>query len=208
MDIFTQWITQIIIFLIIVAVIDLLIPENKFQKYIHLVTGLIFMLIFLKPLFNILQEDVNEQIERGMTQFDAGLSEEKLLENHTNFKKNDIQASQHAYILEQMSIQLMDLANPSLIDQHNIQIYHMDIIFTEEEELNYEHLEEVIVYVQEPTHGIGSVKPIEEIIIFPEQQGEEKNMKNVEAIIAHLRTIWEISDKKITLRWRGGDLER
>lgn len=204
METFIQWVMQIIIFLLLVAVVDLLIPENKFQKYVHLVAGLIFMLIFLQPLFYLLQTDVNHSIESGWELFTEEGTSTDSFENMINIQKDDIQASQHAYVVEQMADQLMDLANPTLIDQYHVEIYNIEFLFTGEKTLDYDHLEEVIVYVQEPSSGIGAVTPIEEIIIFGEEQTEQLSRSEIIAIHDHLREIWEIGEKELFVKWGGG----
>lgn len=50
-EIFTDWVTQIILFIILASVIDLLVPANHLQKYVRLAISLILILILLQPVF-------------------------------------------------------------------------------------------------------------------------------------------------------------
>lgn len=50
---FGDWIRNIALFVIFSALIELLMPENHFRKYIHMILGLILMLILIRPITSI-----------------------------------------------------------------------------------------------------------------------------------------------------------
>src|SRR5690625_4203436 len=110
MDIVVDWVTQIIVFILLAAVIDLIIPTTSMRKYIKLVVGLIFILLFLQPVFYLFSVDIESEIESSITGLYEEETEANWLEKETNFKKREIQASQDAYILEEMVIQLRTVA--------------------------------------------------------------------------------------------------
>src|SRR5690625_31077 len=90
MDMISQWVGQIIIFLLIAALIDLLIPTNtmkkyiklvvgiilinnriilttiSMKKYIKLVVGIILLLIFLRPIFFLFSIDIENDLESNI----------------------------------------------------------------------------------------------------------------------------------------------
>src|SRR5690625_3318494 len=174
MDSIVQWVTQIIIFLLLAAIIDLLIPRNSLKKYVKLVSGLILMLIFLKPLFYLFNFNVDKSLEPLLSQLYHEESSAHSVENLTKMQKTDIQATQHAYILEQMANQLKDIANAPLIETHQVEISTIEFLFTSEEQITYEHLEEMIVYLQEPTEQKGAVTVVDEVIIFSDEDEDVK----------------------------------
>src|SRR5690625_7633178 len=58
--------------------------------------------------------------------------------------KKEIQASQDAYILEEMAVQLKTLAEDPLLENYQAVITNIDFEFSTEEKNTYEDLEEVI----------------------------------------------------------------
>lgn len=204
MDIIIHWVTQIIIFLLLAAIIDLLIPKNSMKKYVKLVIGLILMLIFLKPLFYLFHFDIKNDLESSLTQLYEGETSDDSIENLIKMEKTDIQASQRAYILEQMANQLKAIANTPLIENHQVEIASIDFLFSSEQELSYEHLEEVIVYLQEPNESKGAVTEIDEVIIFSDDEVEMDHELDIDNIKSLLKELWEIRDKRLTIKWGGG----
>jgi len=203
-DIIIHWVTQIIIFLLLAAIIDLLIPKNSMKKYVKLVIGLILMLIFLKPLFYLFHFDIKNDLESSLTQLYEGETSDDSIENLIKMEKTDIQASQRAYILEQMANQLKAIANTPLIENHQVEIASIDFLFSSEQELSYEHLEEVIVYLQEPNESKGAVTEIDEVIIFSDDEVEMDHELDIDNIKSLLKELWEIRDKRLTIKWGGG----
>src|SRR5690625_3760538 len=105
MELFIEWITQIIIFLLLASFVDFLLPDTNIKKYSKLVIGLILILIFLKPLFSLLTIDMKTSLEQSFIKiYDE--SEEESFEKMMKIEKEDIQASKDAYILEEMGRQL------------------------------------------------------------------------------------------------------
>lgn len=50
MDIFREWIQNVVVFLLLMTMAGQLIPEEKYRKYIHLTMGLLLILVILLPL--------------------------------------------------------------------------------------------------------------------------------------------------------------
>ena len=115
MSFLTDWITNIIIFVLLATVIDMLLPSSNMQKYAKIVTGLLLITIILTPLFKLMSTDFDEV----MNSIDFnGTSQNNSVENVIEMKKKEIQASQHAYILEQMAVQMKQQAEKELMDEH------------------------------------------------------------------------------------------
>src|SRR5699024_37373 len=84
MDVLNQWVGQIIIFVLLATIVDLLIPATAMKKYIKLVVGLILILIFLKPVFHLFDMNIQKTLEDSYAQLDQDQGKldntEKLLE--------------------------------------------------------------------------------------------------------------------------------
>src|SRR5690625_5283811 len=200
MSFMIEWITQIIIFLLLAAIVDLMIPANKMKKYVKFVLGLIFMLIFLQPLFDLFRIELEIEIDAKILLLEHEMTEASL-ENLTKIQKIDIQATQDAYILEQMANQLEGIANPTLIEEHQVEITKIDFLF-HSEDVTYENLAEIIVYLQ-AVRQRGAVIEIDEVIILGEGNKDEKTPDDM-PIKQFLEEVWEITDKKLTIKWEGG----
>ena len=198
-----DWVTQIIVFVLLAAVIDLLIPDNGMKKYVKLTVGLIMILIFLKPIFYLFQFDMPVALEQSYTELFVGENGTESLENLIKIQKREIEDSQDAYILEQMTIQLTELANVPLRDEHQAEITDIRFLFTSGTEVNFENLEEVVVFVREANGRQGDIAEIDEVIINTEEK-QVTEKQDVDEIKQLLHDVWELSDKTITVKWEGG----
>ncbi|SFA71741.1 stage III sporulation protein AF [Lentibacillus halodurans] len=208
MDILIDWVTQIIIFLLLASIVDLLVPATSMKKYVKLAVGLILILIFLKPVFYLFDMDVRQALEGSMAQVENEQNEIGQTENLMKTQKNEIQASQHAYILEQMAVQLKDVANSSLQQEYQQEITHIDFQFSNEADLTYdnmdEKLNEVTVTLQESEPGEGGVDIVEDVVINTDEPSENETEFDVEGIKQLLHTLWDVEKEKITIIEEGG----
>src|SRR5690625_1586974 len=120
MSIITTWVMQIIIFILIATIVDLMIPANNMKKYIHLVFGLLLLLIFTKPLLYLFSLDMESEIRKVETIMYENNEQTSISNNQMQSQKNEIQAEQNAYILKEVKESLMRKANPVLMDKYNI----------------------------------------------------------------------------------------
>ncbi|SDQ51391.1 stage III sporulation protein AF [Virgibacillus subterraneus] len=208
MEILTQWVTQIIIFLLLASIVDLLIPATSMKKYIKLVVGLILILIFLKPLFFLFDFNAQQALEKSYSQIMNQQPEGEQVENSIKMQKSEIQESQNAYILEQTVVQLKELAKKPLQEDYQLEISDIEFPQTElfaETELTDENFDEVIVYLDESSEGEGEVSAIEDVVINTDKTvANEVNKLDVNGIKLLLQDTWEIDNKKLTILWEGG----
>ncbi|SES82876.1 stage III sporulation protein AF [Oceanobacillus limi] len=204
MDLLIQWVTQIIIFIILATIIDLLIPATSMKKYIKFVVGLILILIFLKPFFSLFNIDLQHAFDTPIESIFESDYEESDIENLIDLQKSEIESSQNAYISEQMAVQFIDLANPPLKEEYQLEISTMDFTFQAESNYSFENLEEVIVYIQESEAGEGTVNAVDDVVINTEDPVVNENNADLEGVKQFLTEVWELDDKKLSLNWEGG----
>ena len=53
----SDWLKQIVLLVLIATFIDLLLPNNRLDRYVKLVMGLLIILAMLSPVFQLLSED-------------------------------------------------------------------------------------------------------------------------------------------------------
>ncbi|WP_289890059.1 stage III sporulation protein AF [Virgibacillus pantothenticus] len=199
-----DWVTQIILFILLATIIDLVIPATSMKKYIKLVVGFILILILLKPLFFIFQIDVQRALETSLSGVLQEINQNDALDKSIETQKNEIEDTQDAYILEQMAVQLKEIAKEPLQDKFQAEITDIQFRFADERDKTYENLDEVIVYVNESKDGEGAVRIVDDVVIdldSPEQSREDNKLQDIEAM---LNDLWEIEQKKLLLQWEGG----
>lgn len=199
-----DWVTQIIIFVLLATIIDLLIPNHGMKKYVKLTVGLILILIFLKPVFYIFQVDMPSILNQTYQELFKESSQHDELEKLIKIQKKEIQASQDAYILEQMAVQLSELANDSLRDKHQVEITDIQFEFAFGSEVRYENLENIIVTIRAIDATGTNIIEIEEVIIDTKKEIVTEPQQDVDDIMKVLREVWELDDKPITVKWEGG----
>jgi stage III sporulation protein AF len=204
MDIISHWVTQIIVFLLLAIIIDLLIPATSMRRYIKLVIGLILMLIFLKPIFYLFSIDFQSELTSSVEKLYDGEVSIEMMEDLTKDKIIDIETTQDAYILEEMAFQLKDLAREPLEEDYHVEILDIDFLFSTEQGVNFEGLEEVIVYLREFDHNEGFVSIIDEVKIQTGEMKEAKENDQEKEIRLLLQDVWELRDKNLTIKWEGG----
>lgn len=204
MEFINQWVTQIIIFILLATIIDLLIPATSMKKYIKLIMGLILMLIFLKPVFFLFSIDFQSELTSSFEEIYEEEQDAKTIEKLTNDQKEDIQAVQVAYILEEMSAQLKSIAKDPLQNDYGAEIRDIDFIFMTAGEISLENLGEVIVYLDVTEDQGGKIRLVDEVIIGQDQSSQMTGDTHDEDIIQLLQEMWDLHDKKVAIKWEGG----
>ncbi|WP_226642478.1 stage III sporulation protein AF [Mesobacillus subterraneus] len=206
MDFIKEWITNIIIFILLATVLDMLLPNSSFQKYTKIVTGLILIAIILSPVMKLFTSDFETAIA-SMGQFNS-LEDEKI-KNSIEFQKKEIQASQHAYILETMAVQLKTAAEEELMEQQGMEIANIELEVNDQDQRPFpENLEYVIVHLKKAEDEGETVAVVREVEIdtnapLPSKQTSQ----NTDQISSLLSEKWNVPEKSIQIMIEGGSDE-
>ncbi|QSS98917.1 stage III sporulation protein AF [Pontibacillus sp. ALD_SL1] len=204
MSFITEWVTQIILFLLLALVTDLLLPASSFRKYIKLVVGLLLILVFLQPVFKLFDVDMDKFFTQEMNRWNDQ-AEVESMKNSIEEKKKEIQASQRAYILEQMAVQLENEVKEELMNDHNVEIQNFSFQFKKDAEVNLEGLKSLTVTMKESSDQEADPDEVEEIVIDLNQQPEnQEDKKSLNAVKSYLSSAWDIPEDQLILQWEGG----
>ncbi|WP_343069418.1 stage III sporulation protein AF [Geomicrobium halophilum] len=189
--------TTLIVFLLIAVILELLLPTATMKRYADLVLGLIMMILILQPVFDLLNRDPSTWFEWDEIQVTEGVDK---MESEIDEKKSEIQASQDAYISEQVAARLSSEAEPVLEEDFDLFLQDIAVsdtpgleIFVEagEEPEEQEHEEE------EPS----SVPPVEEVSTntteAPDSTRPNQDSSNTEEVRERLAEIWEVDESII-----------
>jgi len=202
MEFLKEWVTNIILFILLATVIDMLLPSSSMQKYTKMVTGLLLIAIILTPIFKLISKDFEASLASIPT-FQG--TDEKEMENLIDLKKKEIQASQHAYILEEMAVQLKKDVEEELMEQYGLEIAHIDVQTNEESDQAFpENLQKVVVLLKQPEAGVESVEVIKSVEINTETPlPSQKLTEETENIIALLSEKWNVAEETVEVSVEG-----
>ncbi|AEH47268.1 stage III sporulation protein AF [Parageobacillus thermoglucosidasius] len=199
MQIVIEWVTNILIFILFAMIIDLLLPSSNMQKYVKMVVGLILLLLMLSPILKLFSIDPDRLIASVIS--DEG-NQQEMMKNEIEMKKKEIQASQRAYILEQMAVQMKNEADEELMEKYGLSVENVSLQTKEKENLQIPEDIEMIEVMLAKQEKLGEVQPVIIDASTPtdEQDHDQRLEKEVRAWLA---TKWEINENKIAVQIKG-----
>jgi stage III sporulation protein AF len=202
MQFLTEWVTNIIIFVLLATVIDMLLPNSSFQKYTKIVTGLLLIAIILTPVLKLISKDFETALANIPIFEDSG---EKKMENLIDLKKREIQASSHAYILEQMAVQLKQDTSEELMGQYGLEIENIKFSIDEKSEKTFpENLQKVIVQLRQSEEEAKVVEVVQAVEINTGNPPPSKQVTiQSEEITSLLAEKWNVTESAIEVLIEG-----
>ncbi|MGN7941356.1 stage III sporulation protein AF [Metabacillus sp. 22489] len=207
----TEWITNIIVFILLAVIIDLLLPNSTMQKYAKMVISLLLIIVIINPIFRIFTTDMNDVLEQF--QVNNSASTESDIKNSMEFQKKEIQASQRAYILEQMAVQMKTMAEEELVQRYDVTIDK--ILLSESKQADQIHSQKDLTQIEvllkenaEETVEEEAIETVQPVTIDTTKELEtdvEQSKINPNEVTAFLAEIWEVEEEKITLLLEGGE---
>jgi len=207
----TEWITNIIVFILLAVIIDLLLPNSTMQKYAKMVISLLLIIVIINPIFRIFTTDMNDVLEQF--QVNNSASTETDIKNSMEFQKKEIQASQRAYILEQMAVQMKTMAEEELVQRYDVTIDR--ILLSESKQADQIHSQKDLTQIEvllkenaEETVEEEAIETVQPVTIDTTKELEadvEQSKINPNEVTAFLAEIWEVEEEKITLLLEGGE---
>lgn len=203
MDFLKEWVTNIILFILLATVIDMLLPSSKMQKYTKIVTGLLLIAIILTPVLKLLSHDFEANLS-SLPGFQS--PEEKNMKNLIEMQKKEIQASQHAYILEQMAVQLKKDVEEELMNQYGLVIAHIDIQTDGQNHQTFpDNLQKVSVLLKGSDEETETVEAVKQVEINTEKPlSSNKVTDQSRQVAAMLSEKWNVQEKTIDVMIEGG----
>ncbi|MGC8228445.1 stage III sporulation protein AF [Pseudobacillus badius] len=189
----TDWLENVIAFLLLAAVMDLLMPSNRFQQYAKVVIGLLLLFVMLQPLWKILSVNIEEELskwtERTITNQQAATA--------VASKKSGLESAKQVFILEQSEQQLKSLAENELKQRFHKQIMDINLQVKEWKDSMPEHIEHIDVYVASLSAG-GEESYVQEVRIDSSEK-PESNRKEERNLAAFLSKKWNIPIEQLNI---------
>ncbi|WAA10453.1 stage III sporulation protein AF [Fervidibacillus albus] len=206
MDYLSSWIANILLFIMLAAVVELLLPQSTMQKYVKLVLGLFMIVIILTPIFQLFSLDPKNIYGQFETET---FSEQFETQNSLEEKKIEIQAQQRAYILEQTAVQMENYVEKELMDTFGYTIGQIRFelkddrfdIPIEYEEI-FEQTERIFVFLEVEEQS--DIEPIQEVVVQP-VRSFRNNEEGDEQLVQFLAQRWGIDQEIIEIQVEGGN---
>ncbi|QED48583.1 stage III sporulation protein AF [Cytobacillus dafuensis] len=205
MEFIKEWITNIILFILLATVIDMLLPNSNLQKYTKMVTGLLLIAVILTPILKLVSNDFEEALASIPSIEPYG---EKNMENSIEMQKKEIQAWQDAYILEEMAVHLNKLAEEELMEQYGLEIVniHLDVNVNDTRDFP-ENLQKVIVQLKMKDEEAEAVEVVKKVAINTQETlPSKKPNKDTEKVASLLAQKWNVNEEKIEVLVEGGKI--
>ncbi|MDQ0269398.1 stage III sporulation protein AF [Cytobacillus purgationiresistens] len=207
MDFIKEWITNIILFVLLATVIDLLLPNSALQKYTKMVTGLLLIAIILTPIFKLVSTDFEAALSSASVPT-LKASGEKNIENSIELQKKEIQASQHAYALEDITKSLELQAEEELMEQYGLEITKIKFIVDERAKAEFpDNLQKLLVEVRsiDEEKEAEVVEVVQRVEVNTGKPLTTNEVKDAPKEVASLLSkSWEIDEQNIEVFTEGG----
>ncbi|WP_409297845.1 stage III sporulation protein AF [Peribacillus sp. SCS-26] len=197
MQYITSWVTNIILFILLATVIDMLLPNSSMQKYAKMVIGLLLIAIILSPILKLFSTDFEHIVAVALH---SGEKQQNI-ENAIEVKKKEIQASQRAYILEQMAVQLKADAKEELMNKYQMKVESIIVQAEKDEPQSPKDINSIKVILT-PAGG-GAEETIAPVRIDTSEPLQEHNA-DVESIKQLLAAKWSIKEEILAIELEGG----
>ena len=202
MGLMIGWARQMILFILLAMIIELLLPNSSMKKYINMVVGLLLITIFLQPLFHLFQVDVETLLNKALPSLSI-TEEQENMKNSIELKKNEIQDAQAAYVVEEMAVQMKEQAEEELGEAYGVSISDITLEF-QGDEIDAEAIEVVNVIVTNQKVGQNHQGPIKEVVIDLDKQPKSEEAAKTSEMKAYLSEVWQLDDERIVILWEGG----
>ncbi|MDF9760620.1 MULTISPECIES: stage III sporulation protein AF [Peribacillus] len=197
MSFLAGWVSNIIIFVLLATVIDMLLPNSALQKYAKMVIGLLLIAIIITPILGLFNKDFDEILSAATSEFQD--QKKKDLGNLTEMKKKEIQATQGAYILKQMAVDLQAEVEEELMVDYNMKISSIDVGVKNEEEPSADDLQNITISLEKAEGKEDSgIEAVAKVDINAEKLSSS-NDANLDAVKRFLATSWSVDEEIIEI---------
>lgn len=203
MTFLVDWVIQLITLIFIIMIVEMLIPQTTMKKYVNTVLSLVFLLLFLQPIFQLFKLDVDQAVGESLRQFEERINHTQL-ESEIELKKKDIQATQSAYVIEELAIQLENQVEGELKETYGVEISDINFSYKSESYQVLAELDTIEVYLimTEESQGI-----IEEVVIGRDLNQTQDNVDQTEIMMevkSFLYQAWDLETEMLAVFWEEG----
>jgi|GEM_PF-6854372 len=198
MNLFIEWITRIVLFLLLAIVADALLPSGLMKKYARLVLSVLLLLIFLGPLLQLLKINPEQLLKKAEYTMNEEMEVDSL-DDSIEEKKKEILEGQDAYKLEQVTQSLSaELKDP--LKEQNLQLVDLEMSFLQEP-YQMDTLDKLVLTLT----PLEENKTVENVSISIMEKQAPKEEKQLDSIQDWVSQYLELDKAQIEIRWEEED---
>lgn len=203
MEFITSWVTNIIVFVLLATVIDLLLPNSAMQKYAKMVIGLLLIAVIISPILKLFQSDFDDLLKIATSSINEKTNHQ--VESLTELKKKEIQAVQDAYILKQMAVDMRTGVEEELMEQYKMEIQSLNLEVKNKDQPSLPaDLQKISIVLQQTKDQAESVEVVAKVDINT-KQSSQKSSSDLDHIRGFLAAKWAVDEEVIEFAGeRGG----
>ncbi|REJ10542.1 stage III sporulation protein AF [Halobacillus trueperi] len=199
MEYLIEWITKIVLFLLLAMVADALLPSGVMKKYARLVMSILLLLIFMGPLLQILNIDPDRLVQRADQTMQQQLDAE-VFEENVESKKNEILAGQDAYKLEQVTQALAAEIETPLKEEQNLVLVDVEMSF-HQQPYSLETLDKLTLTLSRNE----LTQSVEDVEISVMDEGDTEEEKQDPELLKWVADYLDLKKEQIIIRWEDED---
>ncbi|RDY70766.1 stage III sporulation protein AF [Halobacillus sp. SY10] len=199
MEYLIEWITKIVLFLLLAMVADALLPSGVMKKYARLVMSILLLLIFMGPLLQILNIDPDRLVQRADQTMQQQLDAE-VFEENVESKKNEILAGQDAYKLEQVTQALAAEIETPLKEEQNLVLVDVEMSF-HQQPYSLETLDKLTLTLTRNE----LTQSVEDVEISVMDEGDTEEEKQDPELLKWVADYLDLNKEQIIIRWEDED---
>ena len=171
------------------------------QRYVKMVIGLMLMAVILSPILTIFTKDFDSMLRSAAL---TDPTPDVRMENQIESKKSEIQASNAAYIEEQMAVQMKSQVEKELRDQFNLEITHVGLELKDAE--GEKNIEQIAVTVSKAVKE-SDVQDVEAVSVSLDISEEEIHSTDAESkkVAYFLADEWGLYPNQVGVQVKGGE---
>lgn len=212
-----EWISHIVLLILLATFFDLLLPSSRMKKYVKLVVGLMIIMLILSPVLHLLKFDYDqlqlsmenflhspqaeEEVQRQQEEIERLQREAILEEAGATWERELRESLQHSFplLVRQIHVALIPQGEQIEVEQLFLEVEELDEdqLYSAKKETN-DVVEAVVVHQIEPIRiDIGQAV---------DENREEMKMSTSERkihdqVLSYLEQEWNISVDKIYFSW-------
>ncbi|WP_100404759.1 stage III sporulation protein AF [Bacillus solitudinis] len=210
MGFLTEWLTNIILLILLATILELMLPNSNMQRYVKMVVGLLLLVMILQPLLSIFTTDVDEWLFSLSNEVDR---EKMSIEESINLQKRDIELGQLAYISEQVAVQLEKQVEETLREDYSLEVSKLEVKVDEDavHPLEMEDVRSIYIELKEweDPENFGENDEVKAVSVVidttkPLPIQEQDEFIDLDPVRQFLSESWQVHTETISLAWEGG----
>ncbi len=204
----SDWLKQIVLLVLIATFIDLLLPNNRLDRYVKLVMGLLIILAMLSPVFQLLSED-HDLRSFAFLSSNPALSREVSMEEIKQ-KGEALKQEQQQWIRQEAESRAGEQLKDELQQRFQAEVEKADVKLKMDG--NEQAIEGILVVMRPRSSPASqtdrSIEPVEINVgksgDIAKEKDQEANRKKLQGDVMHyLENHWNVPKEKIHVEVRG-----